>query len=114
MPKAQRKRRPPLSPEAQENQMVSMAMELAAEKIRDGTASSQIIVHYLKLGSENSRLEREKLARETELLRAKCESIQSAKHIEAMYSDALKAMREYSGQSASEDYEDDDNDNERY
>ncbi len=113
MPRGQHKRRPPLSPEAQESQMVAMAMELAADKIRDGTASSQIIVHYLKLGSERSRLEREKLARETELLRAKSESIQSAKHIEEMYSNALKAMREYSGQSTQEDYEDD-NDDERY
>lgn len=89
--------RPALTPEARENQMVSLAVDLAEQQLRDGTASSQVITHYLKLGSTKERLEKEKLERENELLRAKTESLQSMKHIEELYTNALNAMRNYSG-----------------
>ena len=71
--------RPALTPEARENQLVSLAINLAEQQLRDGTASSQVITHYLKLGSQKERLEREKLQRENELLKAKTDSIASAK-----------------------------------
>ena len=92
-----KKMRPALTPEARENQMVSLAVDLAEQQLRDGTASSQVITHYLKLGSTKERLEKEKLERENELLRAKTESLQSMKHIEELYTNALNAMRNYSG-----------------
>ena len=65
--------------------------------MREGTASSQVITHYLKLGTERERLEREKLAKENELLIAKTEATKSAQRIEELYSNALEAMRRYSG-----------------
>lgn len=89
--------RPALTPEARENQLVSLAINLAEQQLRDGTASSQVITHYLKLGSQKERLEREKLQRENELLKAKTDSIASAKRTEELYENALRAMREYSG-----------------
>lgn len=92
-----RRSRPALTPEARENQMISLAIDCAEQQLRDGTASSQVITHYLKLGSTKERLEKEKLERENELLRARTESLQSMKHIEELYTNALKAMRKYSG-----------------
>ena len=92
-----RKGRPALTPEARENQMISLAIDCAEQQLRDGTASSQVITHYLKLGSTKERLEKEKLERENELLRARTESLQSMKHIEELYTNALKDMRKYSG-----------------
>ncbi len=100
--------RPALTPEARENQLVSLAINLAEQQLRDGTASSQVITHYLKLGTQKEKLEREKLERENELLRAKTESIASAKRVEELYENALKAMRDYSGQSNIESEEEED------
>lgn len=91
------KMRPALNPEARENQLVSLAVDLAEEQLRNGTASSQVITHYLKLGTTRERLEREKLEKENELLRAKTEAIESTHRIEELYENALSAMRKYSG-----------------
>lgn len=91
-------RRPALTPEARENQMISLAVDLAERQLLDGTASSQVITHYLKLGTMEKRLEMEKLRQENELLRAKTEAIQSQKAVEELYKNALNAMRNYSGQ----------------
>lgn len=93
-----KKRRPPAAtPEARENQLISLAVDLAEQQLSDGTASAQVITHYLKLGTTRANLEKEKLERENELLRAKTESLQSQKHIEELYSNAIKAMRSYNG-----------------
>ena len=94
-----RNSRPALTPEARENQMVALAVNLAEQQLRDGTASSQVITHYLKLGTMKEKLEREKLEKENELLRAKTEAIQSAKRIEELYADAIKAMQRYQGRT---------------
>lgn len=99
--KFDRKIRPALTPEARENQLISLAIDRAEQQLLDGTASSQVITHYLKLGSTKERLEREKLERENELLRAKAESIQSAQRIEELYRNALDAMRSYRGEGDS-------------
>jgi len=100
-----RRRPPATSIEARENQLISLAVDLAERQLSEGTASSQVITHYLKLGTTKERLEKEKLEKENELLRAKTEAIQSAKRVEELYKDALNAMRSYSGQGG-EDYED--------
>ena len=96
-------RRPALSPEARENQMISLAVDLAERQLQEGTASSQVITHFLKLGTTKAELEKEKLERENELLRAKTESLQSAQRIEELYEEAIKAMQRYGGQGSSED-----------
>jgi hypothetical protein len=54
-------RRPAMTEEGRESQMVSLAMDLAETQIVDGTASAQVITHYLKLGSSREKLEQERL-----------------------------------------------------
>lgn len=95
--------RPAFTPEARENQMVSLAVDLAEKQLREGTASSQVITHFLKLGSTKAELEKEKLARENELLRAKKEAYESAKKVEELYAEAMNAMRRYSGNGDSDE-----------
>lgn len=95
----QESRRPPAySPEQRENQLVSMAYDLAEEQIRSGTASSQTISHFLKLGSTRERLEQQRIEHENELTAAKIENMASAARIEELYTSAMNAMRGYSGQ----------------
>ena len=89
--------------EAREDQLIALAVDLAEQQLRDGTASAQVITHYLKLGSTKDRLEKEIMAEQKELLKAKTESIQSAKRVEELYLDALNAMRSYSGRTNEED-----------
>lgn len=98
------KRRPALTPEARENQMIALAVDLAEKQLMEGTASSQVITHFLKLGSSKAELEREKLAMENELIRAKTESIQSQKKMEEVYLNALNAMKRYSGHGDDDEY----------
>lgn len=97
------KTRPATTPEARENQLISLAIDLAEKQLREGTASNQVIVHYLKLGSTKERLEKRMLKAKTELTEAKTESMHSAKRVEELYSEALDAMRKYSGQKEAED-----------
>lgn len=99
-----KKIRPALTPEAREQQLVALAVDLAEKQLLEGTASSQVITHYLKLGSSKADLEKEKLKRENELLKAKTESIHAQDELKELYADALKAMREYSGQGDPNDY----------
>ncbi len=92
-------RRPPATtPEARENQMIALAVDVAERQMREGTASSQVISHYLKLGSTRERLEQERLSREVHLLEKKAETMESAKRVEELYETALGAMRSYQGQ----------------
>lgn len=95
--KSTEKRRPYLTAEARENYMIALATDLAEQQLLDGTASSQIITELLKRGSEKHRFELEKLREENALLKAKTEAIQSAKNVEALYAEALNAMKLYSG-----------------
>lgn len=101
--KSSRKMRPALTPEARENQMISLAMDLAEQQLRDGTASSQLITEFVKRGSTKARLEQEILEEQKELIEAKTQSLQSTQRIEELYANALDAMRNYSGQNNSED-----------
>lgn len=104
-----RKVRPATTPESRENQLISMAYDLVEQRLLDGTATSQETTHFLKMGSMKARLEAEKLKKENELLVAKTEAIQSGKRIEELYSEALKAMKTYSGSEDQESEEDDEN-----
>ena len=98
-----KKIRPALTPEARENQLIYLATELAEQQLRDGTASSQVITHYLKLGSSKERLEKEILEKQKDLMVAKTEQLQSSKRIEELYSNAIAAMRRYSGHGGNDD-----------
>lgn len=89
--------RPATTPEMRENQMISLAVDLAEKQLRDGTASAQVIVHYLKLATQKSKLEEKILDRKAELMLAQTENLQSAKRIEELYENALTAMKLYGG-----------------
>lgn len=94
----QPRRRPATTPKARENQLVALAVELAEKQLSDGTASAQVITHYLKLGSSREKLEQERLIRENELLVAKVEGLASQAKVEEMYRDAISAFKSYSGE----------------
>lgn len=94
---SKRKIRPALTPEARENQMIALAVDLAERQLLEGTASSQVITHYLKLGSMRERLERKKLEEECATLAAKRDALESSANSERLYAEALEAMRSYSG-----------------
>ena len=98
--------RPALSPEARENQMIALAVDLAEQQLREGTASSQVITHYLKLGTTKAELEKEKLQLENELTKAKTESVKSMKRSEELMVEAIKAFRNYSGNGDPDEYYD--------
>ena len=91
------KLRPALSPEARENQMIALAMDLVEQRLRDGTASSQETTHFLKAASNKNKLEMERLRLENELTAAKTKAIADSAEIKVLYEEALKAMRRYGG-----------------
>lgn len=107
-PETPKSRRPPATtPEARENQLIAAAIDLAEEQIRAGTASAQVITHFIKLGSSREKLEQHRIELENELLVTKKEVMESAKRVEEMYSEALNAMRTYAGQEPLEQDDDD-------
>lgn len=97
--------RPALSPEARENQMIALAVDLAEHQLREGTASSQVITHYLKLGTTKYELEKEKLRKENNVLEAKAKAYASAEEVKELYDNAIKAMRDYGGHGDLDEYE---------
>lgn len=97
--------RPALTPEARESQLIALAIDRAEQQLLDGTASSQVITHFLKLGTMKERLERDKLERENRLLEAKVEAIKQQARLEELYSSVLDAFKEYNGVDEDEDYE---------
>ena len=94
--------RPALTPDARESQMLSLAMDLVEQRLRDGSASSAETTHFLKLASSRERLEMELMEQQKQLLAAKKENLESTKRIEELYGDAMKAMRSYSGDQSSQ------------
>ena len=97
------RRRPATTPEGRENELVAAAIDLAEKQIRSGNASSQVITHFLKLGSTRERLEQQRLEHENELTRVRIEALESQKRVEELYMEALQAMRSYSGDTAVDD-----------
>lgn len=102
---SQRKTRPALTPEARENQLIDLAVNLAEQQLRDGTASSQVITHFLKLGTTRAELEKEKLRIENRKTEAQIKSIESGEATKELYENALKAMRHYAGYGDADEYE---------
>lgn len=94
---SRRKRPPAKSLESRENQLISLAVNLAEKQLMDGSASSQVITHYLKLGSTKERLEKEIMQEQKKLIAAKSEALSSSAKTEELYQEALKAMKEYGG-----------------
>lgn len=101
-------RKPATTPEARENEVIGLAIDLAEQQIKDGNASSQVITHFLKLGSSREQLEQQRLEHENELTRVKIEAIESQKRVEELYLEALQAMRTYAGNPPVSDTKDED------
>ena len=99
-----KKIRPALTPEARENQLIALAVDLVEQRLLDGTASSQETTHFLKLGSTKARYELEKMKVENELTRAKIKAYESAEDIKEKYENAIRAMRHYSGNGDNDEY----------
>lgn len=97
------KRRPALTPEARENQLIALAVDLVEQRLIDGTASSQETTHFLKLATQKSRLENQLLEAQTQMAIAKKEALQSQKRSEEMFAEAIKAFRTYSGQGEADE-----------
>lgn len=107
-PELKKVRRPPATtPEGRENQMISLAFDLAEKQLVDGSASSQVITHYLKLATTREQIEKEKLELEKQLLKARTDTIESAKRVEELYANALNAMRGYQGDTVEDEEFDD-------
>lgn len=106
MAKAVGKRRAASTPEARENQLIALAVDLAEKQLIEGTASSQVISHFLKLGSMRAQIEKELLEKQRDLAAAKAESIKSGARMEELYLNAVNAMKSYSGQEEDPDGED--------
>lgn len=89
--------RPALTPESRENQLIALAVDLAEKQLQEGTASSQVITHYLKLGSTKESIEKEKLEMENKLIKAKIDALESQQRSEVKFEEAIRAMRRYQG-----------------
>lgn len=96
--------RPALTPEGEETQMISLAIGLAKQQLLDGSASSQVITHFLKLGTERARLEKEKIIKENKLLDVKASAIENSQREDELFEKAIAAMKRYNGQSDDDDY----------
>lgn len=94
-PRKTSRRRPATTPEGRENQLISLAHDLAEERLRNGTASAQEVTHFLKLGSSRERLEQQRLSHENELTRVKIEALEQQSRIEDLYARAIGAMQKY-------------------
>lgn len=96
-------RPPALTPELAEQRCIEESFKLAEKQLKAGTASPSVITHFLKMGTERTRLEREKLARETELLTTKTTAIRNAETSAETYAEAMKAFKTYAGIDDGED-----------
>lgn len=96
------------TPEEREAQLISLTMDRVEERIRNGTASSQELVHFLRAGSNKERYEKEKLALELELVKAKTENLKMQQTNQEIAREALKAFKRYAGvDEEEEDYDED-------
>lgn len=92
------KRAPAKTPEGSENYLISLAVKLAESQLKEGTASAQVITHFLKLGSSKDRIEKDILERQKDLVTAKTDAIKSGRNYEELVSSAIQGMKEYSGE----------------
>lgn len=108
--------RPALTPEARENQLISLAYDLVEQRLLDGTASSQETTHFLKLATNKAKLERERFELENELIKAKTKALHDQADMKALYADAIAAMRRYSGHGGDmpDEFDDEDDDYDEY
>lgn len=88
--------RPATTPEAREQQLVHLAVNLAEKQLKDGTASPSVINHFLKLASKREHLEREILEKNARLMEAKAKNLDKDRESEETAKAAIEAMKNYS------------------
>lgn len=98
-----RKVRRARTPSAREDQLIALAMDQAEKDLREGKASPSVVCHFLKMGSTKEKLEKEILAEQKDLIKAKTENLKAAQRMEELYTEAIKAMREYNGHEDNDD-----------
>lgn len=103
---ARSSRPPATTPDAREKQLIAAAVDLAEKQILEGTATSQVLTHFLKLGTTRERLEQQKIENENALLTAKVEALASSARVEELYANAMAAMRSYAGGQDPDEFED--------
>lgn len=96
-PVSKRPQMPASDPHSREGQLINLAVDLAEKQLMEGTASSQVIVHYLRLATKEEQLKRRILSEQARLIEAKVENLESAKSTEAAYKEAIEAMKRYGG-----------------
>lgn len=101
-PKSDRTTPKAKTPDGREKQLITLAMDLAEKQLREGTATSQVITHFLKLGGETEALTRERLRNENQLVLAKVDSLKAQGRQDELFERALRAMTEYSGEHSGE------------
>lgn len=104
--KPARRRSPAKTPEEREGVLISKSLNLIEKQIDDGTASSQVLSLYAKLGSSRERLEQERLVADNAVLRKKLEGMEAAIDVKNLMEDALNAFRGYTGQAIESDEDD--------
>ena len=100
---SEKETRPAINPDARQNQLISLAVNLAEKQLKEGTASSQVITHFLKLATVKEQVELEKIQMEKELLKAKIDSLEATKQTAEKFEQAIKAMKSYQGTSDDEE-----------
>lgn len=104
--RSRRKRPPARTPDDREQELIAKAFDLAEHQIESGTASSQVISHFLKLGSSREALEQERIAIETKLSATKIETLEAEQRIEDLFDEAIAAMTSYRGRKPKESFDD--------
>jgi len=104
---ARRRRKPATSIESREQEVAAKAYDLAEEQIEEGSASSQVITHFLKMGSRREQLEQLRIRHEVELMEVKKEAMERQGHVEELFNAAIDAMRSYSGTQVPEQLDED-------
>lgn len=94
-----------LTPEAEENRLIALAYQLVEKRMREGTASSQETVHFLKLGSAKNRMEMENLRAQNALLLAKTTALEANAEQDSKYAEVIKALGIYRGTSDGDESE---------
>lgn len=97
------KKRPAMTREERENEMIALAFDAAEKRLREGKASSQEIVHFLKLGSIKARTEQEILEKQKRLIDAKADMMESSTRYEELVSEAIEAFKTYAGKEDEDD-----------
>jgi hypothetical protein len=85
------------TPEGRESQCIALAYNLVEERLRNGTATSQETVHFLKLASQKYKSDLEKQRTENELLKAKADAIRAQEDLRQITEEAMRAMVVYRG-----------------